>query len=86
MGFMEYSDLSFVGFFGLLDPPRKGVGRAIASCHGAGIRVIMVNGDQPVTARHIGVDLARYGRETGSHRFIPHPCIRQAVARIQYEG
>jgi Ca2+-transporting ATPase len=49
-----YEDLNFIGLFGLLDPPREGVKKAISACHRAGIRVIMVTGDQPVTARHIG--------------------------------
>jgi Ca2+-transporting ATPase len=52
-----YEDLTFIGLFGLLDPPRKGVEKAIAACHEAGIRVIMVTGDQAVTARHIGQTL-----------------------------
>ncbi|MFW6114828.1 MAG: cation-translocating P-type ATPase [Thermodesulfobacteriota bacterium] len=49
-----YEDLNFIGLFGLLDPPREGVKQAIADRHDAGIRVIMVTGDQAVTARHIG--------------------------------
>lgn len=49
-----YEDLNFIGLFALLDPPREGVKGAISACHGAGIRVLMVTGDQPVTARHIG--------------------------------
>ncbi|MDY0045724.1 MAG: HAD-IC family P-type ATPase, partial [Syntrophales bacterium] len=49
-----YENLSFLGLLGLLDPPRKDVKQAIQICRDAGIRIIMVTGDQPVTARHIG--------------------------------
>ena len=48
-----YADLTFVAMVGLLDPARSEVKQAIAACKVAGIRVIMVTGDQPVTARHI---------------------------------
>ena len=50
-----YETLTFLALLGLLDPPRKDVGQAIASCKEAGIRVIMVTGDQPMTARNIGL-------------------------------
>ena len=50
-----YEDLTFLALLGLLDPPRKDVAQAIASCKKAGIRVIMVTGDQPMTARNIGL-------------------------------
>ncbi len=49
-----YEDLVFLGLLGLMDPPRKDVEEAIRACREAGIRIIMVTGDQPVTARHIG--------------------------------
>ncbi|MFP4298252.1 MAG: cation-translocating P-type ATPase [Spirulinaceae cyanobacterium] len=50
-----YKNLTLVGIVGLLDPPREDVKPAIQNCHDAGIRVIMVTGDQPVTARNIGL-------------------------------
>lgn len=50
-----YEQLTLLGIIGLLDPPRQEVKDAIAACHRAGIRVIMVTGDQPITARNIGL-------------------------------
>jgi Ca2+-transporting ATPase len=50
-----YEDLSLLGIVGLEDPPRAGIKDSIAACHQAGIRVIMVTGDQPITARNIGL-------------------------------
>jgi calcium-translocating P-type ATPase len=51
--------LIFTGLVGLIDPARPGVTEAIATCHVAGIRVIMVTGDHPHTAsalaREIGL-------------------------------
>lgn len=50
-----YHNLTLLGIVGLEDPPREGVKAAIQACHEAGIRVIMVTGDQPITARNIGL-------------------------------
>jgi Ca2+-transporting ATPase len=50
-----YKDLTLLGIVGLEDPPREGVKDSITACHQAGIRVIMVTGDQPITARNIGL-------------------------------
>lgn len=50
-----YKDLTLLGVVGLLDPPRQDVKQALKACHDAGIRAIMVTGDQPVTARNIGL-------------------------------
>jgi len=50
-----YQNLTFLGLVGLADPPRAQVREAIAACRDAGINVIMVTGDQPLTARTIGL-------------------------------
>ena len=46
-------DFEFVGLLGLSDPLRPQVPAAIAECRTAGIRVMMITGDYPVTARAI---------------------------------
>jgi Ca2+-transporting ATPase len=46
-------NLTFLGLVGLIDPPRPEVPAAVAACRSAGIRVIMITGDSPVTAHAI---------------------------------
>ncbi|KAK3825583.1 MAG: hypothetical protein J3Q66DRAFT_107013 [Benniella sp.] len=48
------SNLCFVGLISLEDPPKHGVREAIGRCRSAGIRVMMVTGDHPLTAEAIG--------------------------------
>lgn len=47
------SGLRFLGLMALIDPPREAVPDAVRKCKTAGIRVIMVTGDHPVTAEAI---------------------------------
>ena len=46
-------EFSFIGLIGLADPIRKTVPSAISECYRAGIRVVMITGDYPGTARYI---------------------------------
>lgn len=48
-----YHDLVLLGLVGLTDPPREEVPAAVAEAHRAGVRTIMITGDQPATAQAI---------------------------------
>jgi Ca2+-transporting ATPase len=50
-------NLVFLGLVGIMDPPREEARLAVAAAHHAGIRVIMITGDHPATARAIGTEL-----------------------------
>ncbi|KAG7277593.1 hypothetical protein CRUP_013911 [Coryphaenoides rupestris] len=89
--FAEYEcDLTFVGCVGMLDPPRKEVAGSIQLCREAGIRVIMITGDNKGTAiaicRRIGIfteeedvsDKAYTGREFDD---LPYAEQSEAVIR-----
>jgi len=54
--------LTFLGMEGMTDPPREGVAEAIQDCRRAGISVMMITGDHPVTATAIA---DRLGLATG---------------------
>jgi calcium-translocating P-type ATPase len=45
--------LVFLGLAAMFDPPRPEVALAVAACHTAGIRILVVTGDAPLTAREI---------------------------------
>jgi magnesium-transporting ATPase (P-type) len=54
-------DLTLLGLVGLEDPPRNDVADAIASCRSAGIRLAMVTGDHPRTARAVAIEVGLTG-------------------------
>jgi Ca2+-transporting ATPase len=51
------TDLIYLGFACIVDPPRDGVKEAVADCHSAGINVIMITGDAAATAKTIAEGL-----------------------------
>jgi Ca2+-transporting ATPase len=50
-------DLIFVGLTGMVDPARSEVHDAVRTCRQAGIRLLMITGDHPLTARYIAQEL-----------------------------
>ncbi|KAA8579727.1 hypothetical protein FQN60_006820 [Etheostoma spectabile] len=59
-------NLCFIGLISMIDPPRAAVPDAVSKCRSAGIKVIMVTGDHPITAKAIakGVGIISEGNET----------------------
>jgi magnesium-transporting ATPase (P-type) len=63
----------FVGFQGMLDPPRASAAQAVDDCHRAGIRAIMVTGDHARTA-------AAIARQVHIDRPVAHAGVHEAPA------
>ncbi|TXD37349.1 cation-transporting P-type ATPase [Lujinxingia vulgaris] len=58
-----YEELTFVGLVGFYDPPREEVRDAIGECAQAGVRVVMITGDQAATARSIAAQIGLVASE-----------------------
>jgi Ca2+-transporting ATPase len=58
------SGMTFLGLIGMIDPPRDEAATAIQTCEEAGVRVVMITGDHPLTAQAVARELGilRNGR------------------------
>jgi Ca2+-transporting ATPase len=50
-------EMTFLGLLGMIDPPRPEAKKAIQTCEEAGIKVVMITGDHPLTARAVASEL-----------------------------
>ena len=57
------ASLTFIGLVGMADPPRPGVKEAIATCHRAHVRVVMITGDHKLTAMAIARELGLWSED-----------------------
>jgi sodium/potassium-transporting ATPase subunit alpha len=86
--------LRFIGLISMIDPPRAAVPDAVSKCRSAGIKVIMVTGDHPITAKAIAkcVGIISDGNETvediANRRGIPVDKVnpRDARAAVVHGG
>ena len=80
----EDLQFEFLGLIGLADPIRKKVPAAIEICKKAGIRVIMITGDYPDTAEHIGRKIGLSGEVITGDEFekMPEAIRREAIKHI----
>eukprot|EP01114_Cavostelium_apophysatum_P003849 TRINITY_DN1398_c0_g1_i3.p1 TRINITY_DN1398_c0_g1~~TRINITY_DN1398_c0_g1_i3.p1 ORF type:complete len:1025 (-),score=278.85 TRINITY_DN1398_c0_g1_i3:41-3115(-) len=78
--------LIFQGFIAMYDPPREGVADAIRICQGAGIRVVMVTGDHPYTAKAIAKEIGIITGKTPEELIAANPGTFMEDARRNAEA
>lgn len=63
---VKEKNMIFLGFVGMIDPPRKEVPEAIQKCQSAGIRVIMITGDHRLTAEALAKQIGLIGQQSSA--------------------
>ena len=80
-------ELTFLGLFGLLDPPRPGAKEAVERCERAGIRTVLITGDHKLTAAAVAKELGILKGDrrtlTGAELdFMPDELLEEEVDRF----
>jgi len=76
------NDLIFLGLQGMIDVPRRGVKEAIETCKKAGIRVVMITGDNKTTAQVVAKEIG-IGKNTLEGKDLDGISSQQLRARIK---
>jgi len=76
------NDLIFLGLQGMIDAPRRGVKEAIETCKRAGIRVVMITGDNKITAQVVAKEIG-IGKNTLEGKDLDGISSQQLRARVK---
>lgn len=78
--------LDFIGIFAMLDPPREEATKAVQSCHEAGIRVVMITGDNKhtaeVIAKQLGIDASEGSLSSREIETLSEVELKEKVQKI----
>jgi Ca2+-transporting ATPase len=66
----DVADLTFVGFVGMIDPPRPQVARSLRDAQKAGMTVVMATGDHQKTAESVAKEVGLLEEEDGDERVV----------------
>ena len=80
-------ELTFLGLFGLMDPPRPGAREAVEKCRTAGVRTVLITGDHKLTAvavaKELGILEPGQRAVTGAELdFMPEEMLEEDVERF----
>ena len=82
----NYSIFRFVGLLSMIDPPKSSVPDAVDKCRSAGIKVIMVTGDHPVTAaaiaKQVGIISPQSSFVMYTNKTVPKDVGKKDVAAV----
>jgi len=79
----EDNGLLLLGFISLVDPPKMGARKAVSMAQQAGVKVMMVTGDHPVTAKAIAMSIGMTD-EVGNLRAVTGPEIDEHQDEVQF--